>query len=975
MNMESGNDQLAQRILGLFDDTPLKSSRVRPLFDTRQPLDVEITCFPVSSGNEQAFLAVEMRVGPQRLYIVKHIRELLRCIDRGECYVFSRHFSYDPSLHCFHPEHFAVIQQLIAIYRNENVYRHMPHSAILAKQGNDERMLLIPPYSWDALLPALQQAPSVLLAHDGSTFEGLSVIDEPLPIQFRLDEADKDAYCIDVQGLEQVTVLESYGAVIANGVFIPTPFEQCKRLSDLKKTLGSGRQQRIPISPNQIGPIMDKVVPGLQKLGNVRVAQAIADRVVQPELQAKLYLDRIRDRLLAGLEFHYGDISINPLDPNRHKHTENRILMRNTEKEQRILEIMEQSPFVKTEGGYFLEDEDAEYNFMYHVVPQLQRILHIYATSAVKERLFIPNAPPKISVNVDERIDWLEFKFEMDGISEAEIRKLLKAIEEKRHYYRMANGALMPLESEQFQEIIRFMNEVGLRQGEASGAEFRIPVMRGLHLIDSQGERQAVRFGRSFRKLLENLRNPDHLEFPVPDSLVHVLREYQAYGFQWLKTLAHYHFGGILADDMGLGKTLQSIAFMVSVLPDIQKRHLPALVVCPASLMYNWRNEFTRFAPSVRTIIADGHKAERIRKLNHLEQVDVIITSYPLLRRDIEWYAKHSFHTVFLDEAQAFKNYTTQTAQSVKALQAEYCFALTGTPVENSLEELWSIYDAVFPGLFPGRKEFSDLPRDVVAKRSRPFLLRRLKTDVLQELPEKIESLQAAELLPEQKKLYIAYLAKLQKDALKHLDEDGFQKSRIKILAGITRLRQLCCHPGLFMEDYTGSSAKFEQLLEIIAEAREAGRRPLIFSQFTEMLALIKRELAEQGVSYFYLDGQTPSAERVELCSRFNAGERDLFLASLKAGGTGLNLTGADTVILYDLWWNPAVEQQAADRAHRIGQKQVVQVIRLVAQGTVEDKMYEIQQRKKNLIEEVIRPGEEAISALTEQDIRDILNL
>ncbi|KAI7256769.1 hypothetical protein KC345_g10927, partial [Hortaea werneckii] len=340
---------------------------------------------------------------------------------------------------------------------------------------------------------------------------------------------------------------------------------------------------------------------------------------------------------------------------------------------------------------------------------------------------------------------------------------------------------------------------------------------------------------------------------------------------------------------------------------------------------------------------------------------------------DVEEYAKRSFHTLILDEAQMIKNSATQTAQAVKLLQARFRFALTGTPVENALEDLWSIFGVVFPGLFPGKKAFHDLPRETVARRARPFLLRRLKSDVLKELPDKIESLQASELLPEQKTLYVAYLARLRKEALKHLDNDSFGNGRIKVLAGLTRLRQLCCHPALFVDGYTGGSGKFEQLLEIIDECRSSGKRMLVFSQFTQMLGMMGRELALLGIPHFYLDGQTPAAQRVELCSRFNEGERELFLISLKAGGTGLNLTGADTVILYDLWWNPAVEQQAADRAHRIGQKKVVQVIRLVAQGTVEDKMYELQQKKKNLIDEVIQPGQEALSSLSEQDIRDIL--
>jgi SNF2 family DNA or RNA helicase len=352
-----------------------------------------------------------------------------------------------------------------------------------------------------------------------------------------------------------------------------------------------------------------------------------------------------------------------------------------------------------------------------------------------------------------------------------------------------------------------------------------------------------------------------------------------------------------------------------------------------------------------------------------------LITSYPLVRRDHSHLAKLDFHTLILDEAQAFKNHTTQTAQAVKMIQATYRFALTGTPVENRLEELWSILDAVSPALFPSRRQFNELQPQVVAKRIKPFLLRRLKRDVLKELPEKIETMQTSELLPEQKKLYLSYLVKLQQETLKHLQDKDFQKNRIKILAGLTRLRQLCCHPALFVEDYAGGSAKFEQLLETIEECQNAGRRILIFSQFTGMLSLIGQELAEQGVSFFYLDGKTPASERVTLCNRFNEGERDLFLISLKAGGTGLNLTGADTVILYDLWWNPAVEEQAADRAHRIGQKNIVQVIRLVTQGTVEEKMFELQQKKKHLIDEVVQAGEEAMSALSEQDIREILML
>ncbi|MCG7408257.1 DEAD/DEAH box helicase [Paenibacillus sp. ACRRX] len=972
----SSDIQVTKGMLGLFSGKQKRSAGARSRFDERVQLEMEFTCKPISYGYRKFILAIECKVGPKRLYVVQKLREFLDSIDRGRDYTFSKLFTYDPLLHSFHPQDDAILQQLIRAYRQEEVHLETAHSySSPVNRAGGERTLPLPAYIWHDLSSLLAQAKSVTLDHEGICYPGLQIVDEPLPLKFKLDQAEDEGFQMEVLGMNQITVMEQYGMVISGGRLIKLSPDHCKRLSEMKQLLESYRKQVFRIPSGQIEPYMDQVIPGLSKLGSVSITQAIAERIVQPALQAKLYLDRVRDRLLAGLEFQYGDIVLNPLEAHTHQRAANRILIRDTEQEQQIMEMMEQCPFAKTEGGYFLDDEDAEYDFLYHVVPKLKAWVQIYATSAVKARLHAAPVAPQITVNVDERTDWLEFKFEMDGIAETDIRHLLQSLEDKRKYYRLPSGALLSLESEAFQEIGRFMDTMDLYKEEEKAAFFRIPIARSLQLMHTGDHGNAISIGRSLRLFLENMRNPDNLDFPLPDHLTPVLRDYQKYGYQWMRTLAHYHFGGILADDMGLGKTLQTITFLVSMLPDIRKQKMPALVIAPASLLYNWRNELQRFAPELKVAIADGSKAERIHLLSKEFAADVIITSYPLLRRDIKLYAKPAFHTLILDEAQAFKNYTTQTAHAVKTIQAKYRFALTGTPVENRLEELWSIFDVVFPELFSDRQAFNDLPRDIVAKRARPFLLRRLKTDVLKELPEKIESVQASELLPEQKKLYLAYLAKLQKDTLKHLDETGFQKSRIKILAGLTRLRQLCCHPALFVDGYAGSSAKFELLLDIIEESRSAGRRLLVFSQFTGMLNLIKRELTELGVAHFYLDGSTPSAERVELCSRFNEGERDLFLISLKAGGTGLNLTGADTVILYDLWWNPAVEQQAADRAYRIGQKNVVQVIRLVTQGTVEDKMYELQQRKKDLIEEVIQPGEEALSSLTEQEIRDILML
>ncbi|MED4650268.1 SNF2 helicase associated domain-containing protein [Bacillus pseudomycoides] len=960
--MNSKDAQLASGMLDLFDEKPLRPKSKQHRFDTRKILDVEFFCIPVSSKNGGALFGIQVKL--EKLYTVYKLREFLNRVEQREPFICSNNFTYTSDAYSFQPETDAVIQQLIQIYRNEKMY--VESLQINAEQ--DESMILIPPASWDYMLSLLSATSFVTVEHDGKSFHGVHVSKGLLPINFEFNKGVNGGYILEISGLQQVQVMDTYSYALFGGKLYRLNVEDCNRLIELKRIMNRSRSNQFHISIEKMEHFVAKVVPGLMKLGNVRIDEVVSERIEKTPLKAKLFLDRVKDRLLAGLEFQYGNVVINPLEEDGQPSVFNR----EEKKEQEILEIMNESAFAKTEGGYFMHNEEAEYNFLYHVVPKLKGLLEIYATTAIKLRIHRGNSAPLIRVRRKERMDWLSFSFDIKGIPEAEIKGVLAALEEKRKYYRLANGSLLSLESEEFNEINQFIKESGIRKEILKGEEVNVPLVRSVKWMSSLQEGNVLSVDQSVQELVENIQSPKNLKFTVPDSLATVLREYQKYGFEWMKTLAYYRFGGILADDMGLGKTLQSITFIASILPEIREKKQPVLVVSPSSLVYNWLSELKKFAPDIRAIIVDGNQTERRNILKDATKFDVIITSYPLLRRDVKLYAQ-PFHTLFLDEAQAFKNHTTQTAKAVKAIQAEYRFALTGTPVENSLEELWSIFYVVFPELLPGRKEFGDLRRENIAKRVKPFVLRRLKEEVLKELPEKIEHLQSSELLPDQKKLYAAYLAKLREETLKHLNKDTLRKNKIRILAGLTRLRQICCHPGLFVDDYRGSSAKFEQLLEIVEECRSTGKRILIFSQFTKMLSIIGRELNRQAVPYFYLDGNTPAFERVELCNRFNEGEGDLFLISLRAGGTGLNLTGADTVILYDLWWNPAVEQQAADRAYRMGQKNTVQVIKLVAHGTIEEKMNELQESKKNLIAEVIEPGQEKLSSITEEEIREIL--
>ncbi|HFK1741125.1 TPA: SNF2 helicase associated domain-containing protein [Bacillus cereus] len=956
------NDQLTSGMFQLFADKPLRPKSKQHRFDTREILDVEFICTPVATRSGGALLGIQLKLA--KVYFINHIREFLSKVEKRESFHCSNEFTYTPDVHSFKQETDAIIQQLIKMYHNEKMYE----DALEVHAKQDESMIFIPPASWKDMLSSLSKVEYVQLKQNKQLFQGLQVSKGLLPLHFEFTKGNNGGFTLHIDGLNRVQVMDMYNNALYGGKLYHLHIEDCMRLIELQKMMSRSNSNQFYIPESKMEHFVAKVVPGLMKLGTVHIDEVISDRVETPSLKAKLYLDRVKNRLLAGLEFHYGNVMINPLEEDGQPSVFNR----DEKKEKEILDIMSESGFAKTEGGYFMHNEEAEYNFLYHVVPTLKGLVDIYATTAIKLRISKGDAVPLIRVRRKERIDWLSFRFDIKGIPEAEIKGVLAALEEKRKYYRLASGSFLSLESKEFNEINQFIKESGIRKEFLHGEEVNVPLIRSVKWMNGLHEGNVLSLDDSVQELVENIQNPKKLKFAVPNTLNAEMRKYQVYGFEWMKTLAHYRFGGILADDMGLGKTLQSIAFIDSVLTEIREKKLPILVVSPSSLVYNWFSELKKFAPHIRAVIADGNQAERRKILKDITEFDVVITSYPLLRRDIRLYAR-PFHTLFLDEAQAFKNPTTQTARAVKTIQAKYRFGLTGTPVENSLEELWSIFHVVFPELLPGRKEFGDLRREDIAKRVKPFVLRRLKGDVLNELPEKIEHLQSSELLPDQKSLYAAYLAKLREETLKHLDKDTLRKNKIRILAGLTRLRQICCHPALFVDDYKGSSAKFEQLLEILEECRSTGKKILIFSQFTKMLSIIGRELNRQAIPYFYLDGSTPAQDRVELCDRFNEGEGDLFLISLKAGGTGLNLTGADTVILYDLWWNPAVEQQAADRAYRMGQKNTVQVIKLVSQGTIEEKMHELQESKKNLIAEVIEPGEEKLSSITEEEIRDIL--
>ncbi|WP_416234432.1 DEAD/DEAH box helicase [Paenibacillus sp. JNUCC31] len=1033
----------ADQILSMFarERSPLHANERKytaPVLRSspQEELQLQFICKLVQVHKGGAKLALELKVGHKRLYVVQKVKQFLSCIEKGEPMAFTKLFFYDPSMHYFSPQDQAILSMLIRMRQSEEAYRESISGYLGASDGRD---ILIAPLVWKPLLDLLLQADSRM---EGTGFANgpLALGEGALPLFYRIAQGANEGYQLEISGLRELILLPAYDAAVVEGQLHILEPMQMRSLEDLSRALTSyGIKESIDISAQQVDEFVQHVVPELRTLGHLSIDSQVREQIAEPELAPKLYIDFYRERITARLEFDYSVMVINPLAEYLIDEEEKKvILVRDRHAERNLIDRLDRS-FLERDGSVWAsEREDAIYDVMYHLLPELEKQVDIYIPNAVKAMVQSYPTPPKVRADLGKGLDWLEISFEMEGVDELELQEMMRSIVEKKPYFRLRSGVFLSLENEGADSFAHMADSLGLAADDIKSSHIRLPAVRALQLPGRDEVSGHVKWGGSLKRFLDDLRDPERMDFALPDALAPVLRDYQASGYQWLRTLAFYRFGGILADDMGLGKTLQSIAYIAAELKEkpilnggydgvdvygknvlraeglsdaaysgidpvtglplneaplegvgslftasgtlqdglsIRSRavHPPVLVVAPASLTYNWANEFARFAPHLRVLIAAGQKDERASMLEGMDDADVIVTSYPLLRRDLDTYLGRTFHTLILDEAQAIKNSSSQTAQAVKQIQAPRRFALTGTPVENSLDELWSIFEAIFPGLFPSYRRFRDLPPERIARMVRPFILRRLKKDVLEELPDRIETVQRSELTVEQKKLYAAYLTQLQDETSRDMEENGFQKNRIKILAGITRLRQLCCHPALFVEGYQGDSGKMEQLLETVQDCLAAGKRILIFSQFASMLNLIRQTLAAQGRDLFYLDGQTPAQSRVDMCHRFNEGEAELFLISLKAGGTGLNLTGADTVILYDLWWNPAVEEQAIGRAHRMGQKQVVQVIRLVTEGTIEEKILELQQRKKDLIAEVIEPGDGGSTTLSEQDIRELL--
>ncbi|WP_412717922.1 SNF2 helicase associated domain-containing protein [Clostridium sp. AM48-13] len=742
-----------------------------------------------------------------------------------------------------------------------------------------------------------------------------------------------------------------------------------------------------------------RVLEGMEALGILQSPEIDWEKYRPEALKARFEFDSDSpDELRLRPTLSYGDFTFSPL-ADEHVPRE---ICRDVPAEFYISRLITRYfSYWEDESGELVirGDEEALYQVLSEGMPQFQEVGEVWLSESVRHLRVLP--PPEVSMGVSLGGGWLDLKIETAGIDPAELLQVLSEYRQKKKYYRMKNGEFLQLSGGGLQALDSLTADLGLTKSEFQAGEAKIPAYRAFYLDSLSGDGRMKLFQRdeAYGMMVRDLKTAQSVSYAVPAVLEKTLREYQKIGYTWMRTLARYHFGGILADDMGLGKTLQVIALLTAFYQEKTEQKaagnegsgselpLPSLIVCPASLVYNWGQEFARFSPGIRVLLIAGTAKERQEQLEEQmrmeasEGAQVIITSYDLLKRDRAAYLGRTFEYEIIDEAQVIKNAKTQGAKAVKEISANARFALTGTPVENRLSELWSIFDFLMPGFLYSYRKFRERyelpivknqdPEALTALRrmTGPFVLRRLKKDVLRELPTKEERIVYSAASGRQQKLYTASALKL-KEALAGGAWSG--NGKLEVLSQLMRLRQICCDPALCFEDYTGESAKLETCVSLIASASAAGHKILLFSQFASMLERIRERLLQEGISSHLLVGATPKEERSRMVQAFASDEVPVFLISLKAGGTGLNLTAADIVIHYDPWWNVAAQNQATDRAYRIGQEKPVTVYKLILKDTIEENLLKLQNAKLALAAQVVSEGMVSLGDLSQNELMEL---
>lgn len=943
-------------------------------------------------GLEQATWELRLRIGDgSSIYLVKQIDGLVQAWESRTERSYGRNLSFVHDHGAFSERANRLLALLASVLHTQAAVRAASHafSSQNAFTGGSKSLALS---DADAaqLLDIMMGSEVQFEPH---VFSGtakprtLSVVEGDPVLPITINTGERGGFDLHLPAGADCIVTEDHLYVLHDKrAWRCSPSMRTRMGSLLRSLLPTG--QPLHIRQSDMPAFCGSVLPVLKEIGTVD-APAELDAMLPPIARPRFSCTIHRNHVICDATVAYGDATVNLFDPPLPGQP-----LRDIQREEACRSVLKRfftvvapdtagrkTPTAETSHPSFdIHDTQALYRFLSEGLRTLNELGELRVSEQLRSIGIRPSPHLRLSASI--RSGLLDIAVDSSDLSPQDLQAYLRSFERKERFVRLSNGDLVRLDAE-LRSLAEMAADLGVSAFDLLSGARSIPANCAL-FVDAMLQRcPGVTFDKdeTFYAIVQAFDALGTTTIQPPQSLQGILRPYQREGFSWMSTLASLGFGGILADDMGLGKTLQVITFLLSQhemgCPE------PSLVVCPASLVYNWKAEFERFAPDLAVAIVAGTPEERRACIQAARSYDVLVTSYELLKRDVELYVHHHFYCHVLDEAQYIKNHATQAARCVKRVPATVRLALTGTPIENRLSELWSIFDFLMPGLLGGYEAFRRRFEAPIAEGDEetsarlqcmvsPFILRRMKGDVLQDLPEKTESIVYASMEGEQDKLYRATASQLAL-TLAHQLPGSFAADRIAILAELTKLRQICCDPHLLYSNYEGESAKLETCLELVRNAVDAGHKVLLFSQFTSMLAIIAEHLTGAGITHYQLIGSTPKEERARLVASFQTDNVPVFLVSLKAGGVGLNLTAADIVIHYDPWWNMAAQNQATDRAHRIGQTNTVNVMRLIAKGTIEEKIVQLQEAKRDLADRII--GGEAIGSaqLTREDILALL--
>ncbi|MBR3001984.1 MAG: SNF2 helicase associated domain-containing protein [Clostridia bacterium] len=954
------------------------------------------------SGN----MKVEFKIGKTKMYKIKNLAEFYSRMVNKENYKYREGLQFIHSENAFSQESIPLLRFILKYaemikFANSNSnsnYKYFGKSLnentiVLGNSGIDEIFEILKNKEVDFYKEAKE--------------EKVKFVEENPKIEFRLKQLSAGKYIIEPN-------IDIYKIVLIKGkdykyILQKNKLYKCDKEFEntAVKLIEMFRQNyltEVTLEKEELSQFFSIVLPKMKNAIKIKnIDEKELEEYKPKQLEIKVFFDFDKTgNIIADVLFRYGKEEFNPLDESKKIN-----IPRNIIEETKALNLFRRTGFMFDTKNlrFILPDNDKIYDFISDGITQYINKFEVMVTDNFKTKqikgLKIGNVGIKIqndllSINIDEL-----------NIDVEELKNIMEQYELKKKYYRLKDGSFLNLENNNEVEFFdKLVNGMEVSYKDIQEGEIKLPINRTMYLntILKKLNTTSINKDEEYKKVITKLDTNQIEEIAIPEEIGNTLRYYQKTGFKWLKTLDNFKFGGILADDMGLGKTIQILSIILDYVKNSNENKeiidgqesitnsqinnkKASLVIAPSSLTLNWQNEAKKFAPNLKVQVIRGKINERKELINQLQNYDMVITSYDLLKRDIDLYKEkdYKFRFIIADEAQYLKNSSTQNAKAIKELKSDTRYALTGTPIENSLAELWSIFDFIMPGYLYTYKKFKAMYEVPIIKEENknsmeklrtliePFVLRRTKKEVLTELPEKEVTVLESEMQEEQQEIYLSYLAEVKEDVANLIQENGYGKSQMKVLAALTRLRQICCYPGLFIKDYKGESSKLEQCLEIVEEAINGGHKILLFSSYTSMLSVIEEKFKEKNIKYFKLTGSTKVDERMNLVDEFNSNDEiKVFLISLKAGGTGLNLTGADMVIHYDPWWNVSTENQATDRAYRIGQKNNVQVYKLITKNSIEEKIYELQRKKETLIDNVLDTKTTFINKLSKEDLMSL---